>query len=113
MDEFDPAKTNFFGSGVDNPGADETGEIDHFTSTSSRRGSEDITNPYHDRLTRGETSFIENINDTTPLIRREKESDLEKAERKQNEAWGKLRENIRILIHLNHHSQLRWMNLRG
>ena len=44
-------------------------EMDRFPSSSSRRGSEDTT--YH--RTRGETSFIEGIDEHTPLIRRENE----------------------------------------
>ena len=55
-----------------NPGYDETGEMnemDRFPSSSSRRGSEDTT--YH--RTHGETSFIEGIDEHTPLIRKENE----------------------------------------
>ena len=66
---------NPFDTGAENPGYDETGEInemDRFPSSSSRRGSEDINNPYHHR-TYEETSFSENISDITPLIRRENE----------------------------------------
>ena len=40
---------NPFDTGAENPGYDETGEInemDRFPSSSSRRGSEDINNPY-------------------------------------------------------------------
>ena len=44
-------------------------EMDRFPSSSSRRGSEDTT--YH--RTRGETSFIEGIDEHTPLIREENE----------------------------------------
>ena len=47
-------------------------------STSSRRGSEDITNPYRHR-TREQTSFIEGIDDKSLLIQRERESKLEEA----------------------------------
>ena len=42
----DPEKTNPFDTGTDNPGYDVTGEMnemDRFSPTSSRRGSEDIT----------------------------------------------------------------------
>ena len=52
---------NPFDTGAENPGYDETGEInemDRFPSSSSRRGSEDINNPYHHR-TYEETSFSE------------------------------------------------------
>ena len=66
---------NPFDTGAENPGYDETGEInemDSFPSSSSRRGSEDINNPYHHR-THGETSFIEGIDEHTRLIQRENE----------------------------------------
>ena len=72
--EIDPEK-NPFDTGAVNPGYNETGEITkmkRFPTTSSRRGSEDIINPRHHR-THGETSFIEGISDTTPLIQRENE----------------------------------------
>ena len=66
---------NPFDTGAENPGYDETGEInemDRFPSSSSRRGSEDINKPYHHR-TYEETSFGGDISDITPLIRRENE----------------------------------------
>ena len=44
-------------------------KCDRFPSSSSRRGSEDTT--YH--RTHGETSFIEGIDEHTPLIRKENE----------------------------------------
>ena len=73
--DIDPEK-NPFGTGTDNPGYGEAGEISEMTDscppTSSRRDSEDITNPYRHR-THEETSFIEGISDTTPLIQRERE----------------------------------------
>ena len=59
-------------TGAVNTGYDETGEMnemDRFPSSSSRRGSEDTT--YH--RTHGETSFIEGIDEHTPLIRKENE----------------------------------------
>ena len=65
---------NPFDTGTDNPGYDETGEInemDRFPSSSSRRGSEDINNPYHHR-TYEETSFGGDISDITPLLQRER-----------------------------------------
>ena len=71
----DPEKNNPFDAGAENPGYDETGEMnemDRFPPTSPRRGSEDIINPRHHR-THGETSFIEGISDTTLLIQRERE----------------------------------------
>ena len=65
-----------FDTGAVNPGYDETGEInemDRFPSSSSRRGSEDTTyHPPHSR-TYGETSFIEGMDEHTPLIQRENE----------------------------------------
>ena len=63
---------NPFDTGAVNPGYDETGEMnemDRFPSSSSRRGSEDTT--YH--RTHGETSFIEGIDEHTPLITKENE----------------------------------------
>ena len=71
----DDTEINPFDTGAENPGYDETGEInemDRFPSSSSRRGSEDINNPYHHR-TYEETSFGGDISDITPLIRRENE----------------------------------------
>ena len=68
----DPDTKNPFDTGAVNPGYDETGEMnemDRFPSSSSRRGSEDTT--YH--RTHGETSFIEGIDEHTPLIRKENE----------------------------------------
>ena len=73
--EIGDTEKNPFGTGAENPGYDETGEIneiDRFPSSSSRRGSEDINNPYHHR-TYEETSFGGGISDITPLIRRENE----------------------------------------
>ena len=67
-----PDTENPFDTGAANPGYDETGEIndmDRFPSSSSRRGSEDTTY----RRTHGETSFIEGIDEHTPLIRKENE----------------------------------------
>ena len=64
---------NPFGTGAENPGYDETGEInemDRFPSSSSRRGSEDINNPYHHR-TYEETSFTTGGDERTPLLSEE------------------------------------------
>ena len=61
---------NPFDTGAENPGYDETGEInemDRFPSSSSRRGSEDINNPYHHR-TYEETSFTTGGDERTPLL---------------------------------------------
>ena len=73
--EIGDTEKNLFDTGAENPGYDETGEInemDRFPSSSSRRGSEDINNPYHHR-TYEETSFIEGIDEHTRLIQRENE----------------------------------------
>ena len=67
--EIDDTK-NPFDTGAENPGYDETGEInemDRFPSSSSRRGSEDINNPYHHR-TYEETSFTTGGDERTPLL---------------------------------------------
>ena len=72
---------NPFDTGAVNPGYDETeemNEMDRFPSSSSRRGSEDTT--YH--RTRGETSFIEGIDEHTPLITKET---------KRDEAWDRIK----------------------
>ena len=72
---------NPFDTGAANPGYDETGEMnemDRFPSSSSRRGSEDTT--YH--RTHGETSFIEGIDEHTPLITKET---------KRDEAWVRIK----------------------
>ena len=82
--DIDYNEKNPFDTGAENPGYDETGEInemDRFPSSSSRRGSEDINNPYHHR-THGETSFIEGIDEHTPLITKES---------KRDEAWDEIR----------------------
>ena len=60
---------NPFGDGVGNRGVGDDDENIPLISTSSRRGSEDTT--YH--RTHGETSFIEGIDEHTPLIQRENE----------------------------------------
>ena len=68
MDIDDTEKIPFV-TGDENTGYDETGEInemDRFPSSSSRRGSED-------HRTYGETSFIEGIDEHTPLIQKENE----------------------------------------
>ena len=81
--DIDPEK-NPFGTGTDNPGYDEIGEMsqmtDRFPPTSSRRGSEDITNPYRHR-THEETSFGGNISNITPLI------DHSTVEEQREKAW--------------------------
>ena len=73
--DIDDTEKNPFDTGAENPGYDETGEInemDRFPSSSSRRGSEDINNPHH--RTYEETSFGGDISEVTPLLtRRENE----------------------------------------
>ena len=69
---------NPFGDGVENRGVDDDDENIPLISTSSRRGSEDTT--YH--RTRGETSFIEGIDEHTPLITKET---------KRDEAWDRIK----------------------
>ena len=61
---------NPFGDGADNRGVYDDDEKIPLVSTSSRRGSEDINNPYHHRKYE-ETSFGGDISDITPLIERE------------------------------------------
>ena len=68
--DIDDTEKNPFDTGVENPGYDETGEInemDRFPSSSSRRGSEDTTYRSSHSRTYGETSFIEGIDEHTPL----------------------------------------------
>ena len=69
---------NPFGDEVGNRGVDDDDENIPLISTSSRRGSEDTT--YH--RTRGETSFIEGIDEHTPLITKET---------KRDEAWDRIK----------------------
>ena len=58
-------KTNIFGDGVGNRGVDDDDDENiPLISTSSRRGSEDTNY----RRTYGETSFIEGIDEHTPLL---------------------------------------------
>ena len=76
-------ETNIFGDGVENRGVDDDDEIEMRNlnpyDSSSRRGSEDTT--YHSK-TYGETSFIEGIDEHTPLITKEE---------KRDEAWDEIR----------------------
>ena len=69
---------NLFGDGVGNRGVDDDDENIPLISTSSRRGSEDTNY----RRTHGETSFIEGIDEHTPLITKE---------RKRDEAWDRIK----------------------
>ena len=77
---------NTFGDGVENRGVDdgdaiEMQNLDPYDS-SSRRGSEDTTYRSSHSRTYGETSFIEGIDEHTPLIAKES---------KQDKAWDKIR----------------------
>ena len=74
---------NPFGDGVDNRGVDDDEDENiPLVSTSSRRGSEDTTYRSSHSRTHGETSFIEGIDEHTPLITKES---------KQDEAWDEIR----------------------
>ena len=76
---------NTFGDGFDNRGVDygdDDAENIQMTSTSSRRGSEDTTYLSSHTRTHGETSFIEGVDEHTPLITKES---------KRDEAWGEIR----------------------
>ena len=80
-------ETNTFGDGIENRGVDdgddeiEMRNLDPYDS-SSRRGSEDTTYRSSHSRTHGETSFIEGIDEHTPLITKES---------KQDEAWDEIR----------------------
>ena len=79
-------ETNIFGDGVENRGVDDDDEIgmrnlDTYDS-SSRGGSEDTTYRSSHSRTYGETSFIEGIDEHTPLITKES---------KRDEAWDEIR----------------------
>ena len=83
--DIDDTGKNPFVTGDENTGYDETGEInemDRFPSSSSRRGSEDTTYRSSHSRTYGETSFIEGIDEHTPLITKES---------KRDEAWDEIR----------------------
>ena len=75
-----------FGDGVENRGVDDDDEIEMRNldpyDSSSRRGSEDTTYRSSHSKTYGETSFIEGIDEHTPLI---------KEEEKRDKAWGEIR----------------------
>ena len=83
--DIDDTEKNPFVTGDENTGYDETGEInemDRFPSSSSGRGSEDTTYRSSHSRTYGETSFIEGIDEHTPLITKES---------KRDEAWDEIR----------------------
>ena len=69
---------NPFGDGVGNRGVDDDDKNIPLISTSSRHGSEDTNY----RRTHGETSFIEGIDEHTPLITKEN---------KRDEAWDRIK----------------------
>ena len=73
---------NPFGDGVGNRGVDDDDENIPLISTSSRRGSEDTNYRSSHTRTHGETSFIEGIDEHTPLITEE---------RKRDEAWDRIK----------------------
>ena len=80
-------ETNIFGDGVENRGVDDDDDEIGMRNlgpydSSSRRGSEDTTYRSSHSRTYGETSFIEGIDEHTPLITKESERD---------EAWGEIR----------------------
>ena len=83
--DIDDTEKNPFVTGDENPGYDETGEInemDRVPSSLSRRGSEDTTYRSPHSKTYGETSFIEGIDEHTPLITEEENRD---------KAWDEIR----------------------
>ena len=75
-----------FGDGVENRGVDPDDEIEMRNlnpyDSSSRRGSEDTTYRSSHSKTYGETSFIEDTDEHTPLI---------KEEEKRDEAWDRIK----------------------
>ena len=78
---------NIFGDGVENRGVDDDDDEIGMRNlgpydSSLRRGSEDTTYRSSHSRTYGETSFIEGINEHTPLITKES---------KRDEAWDKIR----------------------
>ena len=80
-------ETNIFGDGVENRGVDDDDDEIGMRNlgpydSSSRRGSEDTTYRSSHSRTYGETSFIEGIDEHTPLITKES---------KRDEAWGEIR----------------------
>ena len=84
--DIDETETNIFGDGVENRGVDDDDEIEMRNlnpyDSSSRRGSEDTTYRSSHSKTYGETSFIEGIDEHTPLITKESKPD---------EAWERIR----------------------
>ena len=78
-----------FGDGVENRGVDDDDEIEMRNlnpyDSSSRRGSEDTTYRSSHSKTHGETSFIEGIDEHTPLITEEE---------KRDKAWDRIKRNF-------------------
>ena len=76
-----------FGDGVENRGVDDDDEIEMRNldpyDSSSRRGSEDTTYRSSHSKTYGETSFIEGIDEHTPLLGEEEEN--------QDKAWAEIK----------------------
>ena len=72
-----------FGDGVENRGVDDDDEIEMRNldpyDSSSRRGSDDTTYRSSHSKTYGETSFIEGIDEHTPLLGKEEEEKRAKA----------------------------------
>ena len=80
-------ETNIFGDGVENRGVDDDDDEIGMRNlgpydSSSRRSSEDTTYRSSHSRTYGETSFIEGIDEHTPLITKES---------KRDEAWDEIR----------------------
>ena len=79
-------ETNIFGDGVENRGVDDDDEIGMRNlgpyDSSSRRGSEDTTYRSSHSRTYEETSFIEGIDEHSPLITKES---------KRDKAWDEIR----------------------
>ena len=83
-------ETNIFGDGVENRGVDDDDDEIGMRNlgpydSSSRRGSEDTTYRSSHSRTYGETSFIEEIDEHTPLITKES---------KRDEAWDEIRKKF-------------------
>ena len=84
---YEETETNIFGDGVENRGVDDDDDEVGMRNlgpydSSSRRGSEDTTYRSSHSRTYGETSFIEGIDEHTPLITKES---------KRDEAWDEIR----------------------
>ena len=80
--DIDDTEKNPFDTRAENPGYDDDDENIPLISTSSRCGSEDTNYRSSHTRTHGETSFIEGIDEHTPLITEE---------RKRDEAWDRIK----------------------